>query len=88
MAKKTTLADAIQFLESADWQHAHAIVQNDDSPLGCWLHGIVHLLEGDLDNARYWYARAKRPFPNGASANDEIAAAKQSLPNRGPAIPT
>ena len=44
-----------------DWEKAHAIVQNDDSELGCWAHGIVHLLEGDLGNARYWYrARASR----------------------------
>lgn len=26
--------------------------------LAAWLHGIVHTLEGDLDNARYWYHRA------------------------------
>ena len=46
-----------------DWQKAHAIVQNDASSLGCWAHGIVHMLEGDLGNARYWYRRAHRAFP-------------------------
>jgi hypothetical protein len=25
--------------------------------LSCWAHGIVHMLEGDTSNARYWYRR-------------------------------
>ena len=33
------------------------------SELAAWLHGIVHTLEGDLENARYWYRRARRAFP-------------------------
>ena len=31
--------------------------------LGCWAHGIVHMLEGDLGNARYWYRRAAALVP-------------------------
>jgi hypothetical protein len=57
------LARAVAHLENRDWQAAHAIVQDDESVLAAWLHGIVHTLEGDLDNARYWYRRAKRAFP-------------------------
>ncbi len=52
-------------LEAGTWQHAHEIVQEDESQLGAWLHGIVHTLEGDLDNARYWYRKAGRAFPVG-----------------------
>ena len=42
-----------------------------------WLHGIVHVLEGDLDNARYWYKRAKRTFS--PDARSELAAARETL---------
>jgi hypothetical protein len=56
---------AVEFLEKGEWQPAHEIVQGDKSNLAAWLHGIVHTLEGDLDNARYWYRRGGRDFPGG-----------------------
>lgn len=71
----TDLARALAHLEAGDWQAAHVIVQADEvSPLACWAHGIVHLLEGDAANARYWYGLAKRAFPNPPDADVEIAA--------------
>jgi len=69
-----TLATAIRHLKRGDWQKAHAIVQNDSSEIGCWAHGIVHMLEGDIGNARYWYRRAGRAFPRGLDACAEIEA--------------
>ena len=57
------MGTAIRYLKKGDWDKAHGIVQQDESMLGCWAHGIVHLVEGDLGNARYWYRRASRPFP-------------------------
>ena len=68
------LRTAIRHLRHGDWQKAHAIVQNDGSELGCFAHGIVHLLEGDVGNARYWYRRARRPFPDAVVAEAEIDA--------------
>ena len=74
------LRRAITLLETGDWQGAHAIVQKDeDSPLPCWAHGIVHIMEGDIPNARYWYREARRPFPTAPSVPDEIVALKRSL---------
>jgi hypothetical protein len=46
------LRKAVEFLEAGAWQRAHEIVQVERSNLAAWLHGIVHTLEGDLDNAR------------------------------------
>ena len=43
----------LDLLEAGDWKAAHEIVQKESSTLAAWLHGIVHTLEGDLDNARY-----------------------------------
>ena len=73
------LARAVRHLEAGEWEAAHAIVQQDASRLGCWAHGIVHLIEGDLDNAQYWYRRAHRPMPHPNVVPAEIAALKASL---------
>lgn len=77
------LARAVQLLAAGDWQSAHAIVQDDESALAAWLHGIVHTMEPDLGNARYWYRRAGRAFPGPAGVADEIAAARRALESGG-----
>jgi hypothetical protein len=56
---------------------AHVIVQEDGSALAAWLHGIVHTLEGDLDNALYWYRRAERTFRGKEAVQEEIEAARR-----------
>jgi hypothetical protein len=58
-----SLRRAAELLAAGDWTGAHAIVQDDPSPLAAWMHGVVHLLEGDASNARNWYGRAGRAFP-------------------------
>ena len=81
--KKSELERAVALLERGDWQAAHKIVQEDeDSPLACWAHGIVHLLEGDVANARYWYREAKRAFPKSPSAENELASLRAELQAR------
>jgi hypothetical protein len=79
MGAPRVLRSAVAHLEKGEWQAAHVIVQQDEeSPLSCWAHGIVHVLEGDLPNARYWYGAAKRPFPKDYVVADEIAALKDA----------
>lgn len=68
------LATALRHLADGDWQRAHALVQQDESALGCWAHGIVHAMEGDVDNARYWYRRARRDWPERYDAPAELVA--------------
>jgi hypothetical protein len=74
-----SLARALELLERGAWQQAHEIVQADTSTLAAWLHGIVHTLEGDLENARYWYRRAGRAFPGRDDVREELAAARRIL---------
>ena len=68
------IGTAVRYLKKGEWEKAHVIVQEDDTELGCWAHGIVHMLEGDLGNARYWFRRAGRPFPRERDASAEIDA--------------
>jgi hypothetical protein len=78
--KKNELSRALALLRRGDWEAAHVIVQKDEeSPLACWAHGIVHLMEGDTSNARYWYREAKREFPRNPSIAEEIAALGKAL---------
>lgn len=78
-AQAETLAKAIEFLEAGEWQQAHEIVQKDESTQAAWLHGIVHILEGDLKNAQGWYRKAGRPFPGAEHVQLEIATARSEV---------
>jgi hypothetical protein len=78
------LARAVELLEAGAWQPAHEIVQKQETPMAAWLHGIVHTLEGDLDNARYWYRRAQRAFPGRDAVQAEIAAVRRALADSPP----
>ena len=74
------LRQAVRLLAQGDWRAAHEIVQADeDSRLSCWAHGIVHLMEGDPANARYWYRRAGRTFRGDVSIEKEVAALSAEL---------
>lgn len=77
VGKPQSLRTALGHLDKGDWDAAHKIVQSDESIEGCWVHAIVHVMEGDLDNARYWYGRAARAFSADAAA--QIAAVKKAL---------
>ena len=80
MGAARVLRSAVAHLENGDWRAAHEIVQKDeDSALSCWAHGIVHVMEGDLANARYWYREARRAFPENYSVAEEIAQLKAAM---------
>ena len=80
MGAPRILRSAVAHLEKGDWQAAHEIVQKDEeSALSCWAHGIVHVMEGDLANAHYWYREAKRAFPENYCVAEEIAQLKAAM---------
>ena len=61
-----------------DWDKAHKLVMNEEGAECAWVHAYLHRLEGDLDNARYWYRQARRPAASGELA-DEWAAIAAAL---------
>jgi len=79
MSSSESLRRAADLLAAGDWERAHAIVQDDPSSLAAWMHGIVHLLEGDVSNARYWYGRAGRAFPDKGAVQGEIEAVRAAV---------
>jgi hypothetical protein len=54
------LVHALWLAGRGQWDAAHKIAQDVDTPDGAWVHAHLHRQEGDIDNARYWYARAGR----------------------------
>lgn len=59
--KPEDLRRAIDLAVAGSWDEAHAIVQRDEAdPTAAWIHAVLHKIEGDLGNARYWYRRAGR----------------------------
>ena len=71
--------EAVRLLERGNWQAAHRIAQDNSSTLGCWVHGIVHLMEGDFDNAAYWYGRGGRELSPDVRIVDEIEKLRAEL---------
>jgi hypothetical protein len=66
---------ALSHLRKSEWDKAHAIVMGMRDKLAFRIHGLLHRIEGDLDNARYWYDRAGVPFSKSAASEiEEIAA--------------
>ncbi len=56
---KDDLLKAIAQALEGKWDAAHGIVQGyDTDPTAAWIHAVLHKIEGDSDNSRYWYRRA------------------------------
>jgi hypothetical protein len=80
MMAKARLSEAIDHALSGKWRDAHEIVQQDEeSELACWIHAVLHHQEGDLSNARYWYARCGRKLRKGISPDDELREIRSAL---------
>ncbi len=69
--------EALWYAANGFWERAHDAAQKRDDAASAWVHAYLHRLEGDEDNARYWYGRARRPVSTAARATEweEIAKA-------------
>ena len=57
---------ALWWARKNDWDRAHQIVQDLESPSSANVHAYLHRVEGDLENAAYWYRRAGVGVAEGA----------------------
>lgn len=74
------LLSAIRLARTGEWDAAHAIVQRyEQDPTACWVHAVLHRIEGDADNARYWYRQAKVTADSARPPDDELAAIAATL---------
>jgi hypothetical protein len=54
-------AKALWHAKKGSWEEAHQIAQEIHTPLGSWVHALLHLIEGDQGNANYWFHKAGKP---------------------------
>ncbi len=53
------LAKAVELALDGKWDAAHRLVQQYETDrTAAWIHAVLHKIEGDLGNSRYWYRRA------------------------------
>ncbi len=76
----TRLKQALVHMRAGRWDEAHHLAQDDHSELGAWLHAILHIQEGDLENAEYWYGKSGRHFRSRASLEEEMERFEAALP--------
>jgi hypothetical protein len=53
-----------------NWEEAHKLIQDIETPEAAWIHAYLHRKEGDIANADYWYRRAGKKRP-GVPINQE-----------------
>jgi hypothetical protein len=55
------LLEAIDLALAGEWEAAHSIAQQyEEDETAAWIHAVLHKIEGDLGNSRYWYRRADK----------------------------
>ena len=65
-ADAPALVRALWHDATGDWEGAHRVAQDIDTPEGAWVHAYLHRKEGDIGNAGYWYRRAGKPAASGS----------------------
>lgn len=65
---------AVRAALDGDWEQAHRIAQESDDRMACWIHAVLHKIEKDEANSRYWYARAHRSYDEYADPTAELKA--------------
>src|ERR1700730_427089 len=83
-ASHVPYARSLLLLAAGDIEAAHRIAQESSSADGAYVHGMIHRIEDDFDNARYWFFRAgvhpaSPEIYRRAAANSQRLA-KQSIP--------
>lgn len=77
---KAELSKAIELALSGDWDASHKIAQDYSDTTANWIHAVLHKIEGDEWNSKYWYARtAGRHYEDFADAMDELQQIKNTL---------
>jgi hypothetical protein len=54
-----TLKSAVSHALAGEWDASHLIAQDYNDAMACWIHAVLHKIEGDAWNSRYWYARTQ-----------------------------
>ena len=73
------LLRAVELALAGNWDAAHQLVQQYEDSTAAWIHAVLHKIEGDLANSRYWYRRAGRLDHAADEPRAELAAIRAEL---------
>ena len=74
---------AIDLAIAGEWNAAHQIVQQYEADTtAAWIHAVLHKIEGDQDNSRYWYRRAGKPEHFSDEPKAELAEIRKEVAGR------
>jgi len=73
---------AVELALAGDWDAAHQLVQQYEDGTAAWIHAVLHKIEGDFGNARYWYHRAGRLDHAAEEPRAELAAIRAELQSK------
>ena len=74
------LLRAVELALAGEWDAAHELVQqHEDNATASWIHAVLHKMEGDLSNSRYWYRHAGRLDRVAEEPRAELAAIQAEL---------
>ena len=77
---KEALKIAVQAALDGDWDKSHNIAQDYSDDAANWIHAVLHKIEGDVWNSKYWFARTNcKKFEDFSDANEELIAIQNSL---------
>ena len=76
---QTYLNEAVDAALVGNWTLAHDIVKDYEDPFSCWIHAVLHKIEGEAGNSRYWYAQTTNSFEGYADPREELMAIKRAL---------
>lgn len=84
MAIQRELLTAVELALAGDWDTAHVVAQaHEGDAAACWLHAVLHKIEGDEGNSRYWYRRSGgHDFADYLDPNAELEALRAELVRR------
>jgi hypothetical protein len=74
-----SLRRAVEFALNDEWQNAHLIAQDSNHQLAHWIHAVLHKIEGDEWNSRYWYKRTDKQYEDYVDSTAELKAILQAL---------
>jgi hypothetical protein len=77
---KSELLIAVQAALDGNWDKSHKIAQDYSDSTANWIHAVLHKIEGDVWNSKYWYARTHgKSYDDFSDANEELKAIQNSL---------
>ncbi len=67
------LKQSVRLALEGDWDASHNIAQDYSDPIANWIHAVLHKIEGDEFNSKYWYKKtAGQQYETFESAKNEL----------------